>query len=94
MSEQLSVREGEGYNEIFPLGHKPVESFSWSSERESSAHSPDEGESYDGEEVEDVEGGEDECGEGEEDEEYGGENDRDEGEGDETALEGGDLESL
>ena len=64
------------------------------SERELSAHSPDdEGESYDGEEVEDVEGGEDECGEGEEDEEYEGEDDGDEGEGDETNPEGGDLES-
>ena len=94
MSELLSVCKGAGYNEIFTLGHKPKESFSWSSERESSAHSPDEGESYDGEEVEDVEGGEDKCGEGEEDEKYGQEYDGDEGKGDEMALEGGDLESL
>ena len=94
MSELLSVCEGAGYDEIFPFGHEPKESFSWSSERESSAHSPDEGESYDGEEVEDVEGGKDKCSEGEEDKKYGQEDDGDEGKGDETALEGGDLESL
>ena len=94
MSEQLSVREGTGYNKVFSSGHEPDEGLSWSSKRESSTHSPDdEGESYDGEEVEDVEGGEDEYGEGEEDEEYKGEDDEDEGEGDETAPEGGDLES-
>ena len=94
MSEQSSVREEAGYDEVFLSGHKPEKGFSYSLERESSAHSPnDEGESYDGEEVDDVKGGEDKCGEGEEDEEYGGKDDRDQGQGDETAPEGGDLES-
>nr|POE98824.1 hypothetical protein CFP56_56108 [Quercus suber] len=86
---------GFGADEVFPSGHEPDKGFSWSSERELSAHSPnDKGESYDGEGVEDVEGGEGECDEGEEDEEYGGEGDGDEGEGDKTAPEGGGLESL
>ena len=94
MSEQSLVREGAGYDKVFPLGHEPEKGFSWSSERELLAYSlDDEGESYDGEEVEGVEGGEDKCGEGEEDEEYEGEDDGDEGEGDETDPVEGDLES-
>ena len=35
-SEQLSVYEGAGYNEVFRLGHEPEEGFSWSLEREMS----------------------------------------------------------
>ena len=91
-SEQSSVREEAGYNEVFQSGHKPDEGFSQLSERETSAHSPaDKGESYDGEEVKEEEGeeGEDEDDEGGEDEEYEGEDDRDEGEGDKRATEGG-----
>jgi len=38
-SEQLSIREGASYDEVFCLGHEP-EDFSWSSERETSAQSP------------------------------------------------------
>ena len=58
-SEQSSVREGAGYDEVFGSGHEPDEGFSWSSERETSAQSSDE-------EVESC-GGEDEVvSEGEE----------------------------
>ena len=74
-SEQSSlVCEGAGYNEVYPSGHGPKEGLSWSSEREPSAHSPDdEEESYDGEE--EGKGGEDKenekgC-EGEDDEDKG-----------------------
>ena len=49
-SEQSSVRDGAGYDEVFPSGHKPEEGFSWSLERETSAQSSDEEvESYKGE---------------------------------------------
>ncbi|KAL0000117.1 hypothetical protein SO802_019719 [Lithocarpus litseifolius] len=37
-----SVRDGAGYDEIFPSIHEPEEGFSWSSERETSAQSPNE----------------------------------------------------
>ena len=80
MSEQSSVREGAGYDKVFPSDHELEEGFSWSSERELSTHSPNyEGESYDGEEVEDVEECKDKCGEGEEDKEHRGKDDKDEG---------------
>ena len=42
MSEQSSVRDGAGYDEVFPSGHEPKEGFSWLSERETSAQSSDE----------------------------------------------------
>ena len=62
-SQSLSVREGAGYNEVFPLGHGPKEGLSWSSEKETSAHSPiNKEEDCDGEEVV---GDEDEYDEGE-----------------------------
>jgi len=49
-SEQSSVCEGEGNNEVFPSGHEPEKGFSWLSERETSAQSSDEEvESYKGE---------------------------------------------
>jgi len=49
-SEQLLVRDGAGYDEVFPSGHKLEEGFSYSSEREMSAQSFDEEvESYKGE---------------------------------------------
>ena len=74
----MLVREGAGYDEVFQLGHEPKEGFSWSSERETFAHSPDdEGESYDEGEEEEGEEGEDEDDEGGKDEEYGGEDDGD-----------------
>ena len=79
MSEQSSVCEGAGYDEVFQSGHELKEGLSWWSERELSTHSPDDKvESYDGGEGEEEEG-EDGDDEGGEDEEYGGEDDRDEG---------------
>ena len=78
-----------GYDEVFQSGHEPEEGFSWSLERETSAHSLDEEvESYDGEE-EEVEG-EDKGDEGGEE----GEDDGDEGEVDGRTSEGGSSGSL
>ena len=66
-SEQSSsVHEGAGYNEVYPLGYRPEDGSSWSSEREPSAHSfVDEEEDYDEEEVEEKEVDEDKYNEGE-----------------------------
>ena len=76
-SEQSSVHEEAGYDEVFQSNHELNEGFSWSSKRETSAHSPDDGvESYGGEGEEEREEGKDEGDEGEEK----GEDDRDEGE--------------
>jgi len=36
-SEQLSVREGVDYDEVFPSGHRSKEGLSWLLEREPSA---------------------------------------------------------
>jgi len=33
-SEQLSVREGAGYDEVFQTGHEPKEGLSWLSDWE------------------------------------------------------------
>ena len=76
-SEQLSVYEGAGYNEVFRLGHEPEEGFSWSSERETLAQFPDEEvESCRGEGEEGMVGkGEDENDEGEEEREDDGDED-------------------
>ena len=53
MSEQLSIREGVGYNKLFPLGYRLEEGLSWSSEREPSTRSlVNEEEDFDGNEVE------------------------------------------
>ena len=41
-SEQSSVRDGAGYDEVFPSGHEPEEGFSWLSEREMSTQPSDE----------------------------------------------------
>ena len=72
-SEQSSVRDGAGYDKVFGLGDKS-EGFSRSSERETSAQSPDgDVESY-------VEGNEKEVVDEDEGEEG---SDRDEDEGDE-----------
>ena len=74
-SEQSSIREGAGYDEVFQLGYEPDEGFSWLSKRETSAHSPDnEVESYDGGEVK-----EEEREDGEDEGDDGGEDDEDEG---------------
>ena len=76
-SEQSSVREGAGYDEVFQSGHEPEEGLSWLSERETSAHfAEEEVESCDGEEAEEeeVDKGEDEGNEvGEEGEDDGDE---------------------
>ena len=53
ISEQSSVREGAGYNKVYQASHEPVEGHSWSSERKTSARSPNEDrEDYIGEEDE------------------------------------------
>ena len=85
-SEQSSIREGAGYDEVFQSGHEPEEGLSQSSEREASAYSPDEEvESCDGEEGEEekVDEGKDEGDEG------GEEGDGDKGEVDGRTPEGG-----
>ena len=65
-SEQSSVREGAGYDKVFPSGHRPEEGLSWLSERKPSTRSPvNEEEKIDGDEVEEGEGDEDDKGEGE-----------------------------
>ena len=85
MSEQSSICEGAGYDEVFQTGHEPDEGLSWSLERETSAHSPDkEVESCVGEgsEEKEIDEGEVKGDEGEED-------DEDEGDVDERTLEVG-----
>ena len=53
-SDQLSVRDGVGYDEVYGLSHEPQD-FSWSSKRETSAQSSDDDvESYDEENKEEV----------------------------------------
>ena len=98
-SEQSLVCEGVGYDEVFQIGHMPEEGLSWSSERETSAHSPDEevescvGEG--GEEEEEIDEGEDEGDEEEEEEGDAEEEDgRDESGADERTFEAGSLGSL
>ena len=76
-SEQLSVRDGAGYDEVFGLSDE-FEGFSRSSERETSAQSPDDDvESYTEENKEVMDEGEDEVEEGER--ENGSDGDEDEG---------------
>lgn len=84
MSEQsLSVREGEGYDEVYPSRYDPKEDVSWSPEREPSAHSPSEEEEEWYEENE----GEEKGDEDEEGEEMGEEENDEEGDGGEVAEE-------
>ena len=53
INEQSSVRKGAGYDEVYQTGQEPKEGHSWSSERETSARSPDKDwENYIGEEDE------------------------------------------
>ena len=80
-SEQSSVREGAGYEEVFPSGHEPEEGFSWSSERETLTQSSNE-------EMENY--GEDEVvseGEKEDDEKEGRESDGNQSDGDDEVIE-------
>ena len=95
ISEQSSVREGVGYDEVFQTGHEPEEGHSWSLEREMSARSPDEGEeSYIGEgDEEEIDKGEVD-GEGEVKGDEGMEGDGDENDADERTPEVGSLGSL
>ena len=79
MSEQLSVRDGAGYDKVFPSGHEPKEGFSWLSEREMSAQSSDE-------ELESYKGEDEGVMSNEEDEGEGRESDGDNNDGDEEAL--------
>ena len=44
INEQSSVHEGAGYDEVYQTGHELKEGHSWSSERETSARSPEEDE--------------------------------------------------
>ena len=82
-SEQSSVHDGAGYDEVFGSGDES-EDFLRSSERETSAQSPDEDESYTGESEEVVNEGEDEVEEGE----RKNGSDGDEDKGDEESCEG------
>ena len=82
-SEQLSVRDGAGYDKVFGSSDES-EDFLRSSERETSTQSPDKDESYTGESEEVVNEGEDEVEEGERE----SESDGDEDEGDEESYEG------
>lgn len=89
MNEQSSsVREGTGYDEVYPFRCEPKEDVSCSPKREPSAHSlaEEKDEEYEEDEGE-VEGDEDEEGK-EEEEEEGEENDEkvDRGEGDEEVV--------
>ena len=81
-NEQSSVREGTGYDEVFPSGHELEEGFSWSLERETSTQPSDkEMESY-GEKNEVVS-----EGEKEDDKEEGRESDGDESDGNKEVIE-------
>ena len=93
-SEQSSVREEAGYNEVFPSGHGLDEGLSWSSERERSARSPvDEEEDFDKDEVEERDGDEDDEGEGENEGELEVEDDKDDDESNRGASMEGSLGS-
>ena len=59
-SDQSSVREGAGYDEVYPSGHEPEEDLTWSLKRDPSAHSPTEEEKECEEEEEEEEEGEEE----------------------------------
>ena len=85
--EESSVREGAGYDEVFGSGDES-EDFLPSSERGTSARSPDSNESY-------TEGGKNEVKKGREDEGVGGDinvdgddSDGDDSDGDERPSEG------
>ena len=77
-SDQSSVREGAGYDEVYPSGHEPEEDLTWSLKRDPSAHSPTE-EEKECEEEEEEEGEEEE----EDNEEERGDEEKDDEEDDE-----------
>ena len=82
----MSIHEGAGYDEVFDSGHKPDDGSSYSSERETSAQSPDEEiESYDGVDKEEVVNESEGEMDGREEER---DSDGDEDEGDEESYEG------
>ena len=73
----LSVCEGAGYDQVYPLGREPEEDLTWSLTREPSAHSSVEGEKgYEEDEEGDVEGEEEDDEEGGGDDDKGDESDR------------------
>ena len=78
-SEQSSVSDGAGYDEVFLSGHEPKEGFSLLLERELSAQSSNK-------ELESYRGGDEGVMSNEEDKEEGRENDRDNNDSDEEAL--------
>ena len=85
-SEQLSIREGADYNEVFGSSHEPDKGSSYSLERETSAQSRDkEIESYDGEDKEEVVNKSEGEVDGREEE---GDSDEDKDEGDKESYEG------
>ena len=77
----MSIREGVGYNEVYPLGHEPMEDLIWSLERKPFAHSLVEEEKEEGEEDEDENDEENDGEEGEDHEEGDGIVDKVEGDG-------------
>ena len=94
ISEQSSVREGTGCDEVYQSNREPKEGHSWSLGRETLAYSPNEdGESYigeeDEEEIDEGEGGEGKVGS---DEVIEG--DGDEGDEDNRTAEVGSLGNL
>jgi len=76
-SEQSSsIREGVGYDEVYPSGRELEEDLTWSLARELSAHSPTKGEEgYEEDEEGDVEGEEGDVKEGGGDDYEGDESD-------------------
>ena len=79
-SDQSSVREGAGYDEVYPSGHEPEEDLTWSLKRDPSAHSPAEEEKECEEEEEgeeEEEDNEEERGDEEKDDEEDVEDDED-----------------
>ena len=92
INEQSSVRKGASYNEVYQTGQEPKEGHSWSSERETSARSPDKDEeNYMGEEdKEEIDEGEVD-GEGEIEDDGVMEGDEDENGVEDRTLEVGTL---
>ena len=88
-SDQSSVREGAGYDEVYPSGHEPEEDLTWSLKRDPSAHSPTE-EEKECEEEEEEEGEEDE----EDNEEEQGDEEKDDEEDVEDDADGSNEEMV
>ena len=88
-SDQSSVREGAGYDEVYPSGHEPEEDLTWSLKRDPSAHSPTE-EEKECEEEEEEEGEEEE----EDNEEERGDEEKDDEEDVEDDADGSNEEMV